>query len=267
MWQIKLLCGKPDEVLDELPDHIRDNLEFNSPPVGKTWPRSWTFVPGPSQTVDGKWSIPLRIAGAPVIIPVPWRYPLMSTVSVTPPGDPHETISSAAPVTRTLVEDVFGVFDFARGFYLLLNGLLQLVVDDEFDVEWALAHKPSRFGGLKVEYVHMELTPTAGRDRIGREPGQEPVRLQVHSIVLARRKGKNKSATENARLGLKVRSNGLGNRNAGREFLTTSSHSLWKVAHRWSFSKLFPMKETPPHWIERVEITDESCELVRIFKV
>lgn len=267
MWQIKLLCGKPDEVLDELPDHIRDNLEFNSPPVGKTWPRSWTFVPGPSQTVDGKWSIPLRIAGAPVIIPVPWRYPLMSTVSVTPPGDPHETISSAAPVTRTLVEDVFGVFDFARGFYLLLNGLLQLVVDDEFDVEWALAHKPSRFGGLKVEYVHMELTPTAGRDRIGREPSQEPVRLQVHSIVLARRKGKNKSATENARLGLKVRSNGLGNRNAGREFLTTSSHSLWKVAHRWSFSKLFPMKETPPHWIERVEVTDESCELVRIFKV
>ena len=266
MWQIKLLCGKPDEVLDELPDHIRDNLEFNSPPEGKIWPRSWTFVPGPSQTVDGKWSIPLRIAGAPVIIPVPWRYPLMSTVSVTPPGDPHETISPAAPVTRTLVEDVFGVFDFARGFYLLLNGLLQLVVDDELDVEWALTHKPNRFGGLKVEYVHMELTPTAGRDRIGQEPGQEPVRLQVHSIVLARRKGKNKSAKENARLGLKVRANGQGNQNAGREFLTTSSHSLWKVAHRWSFSKLFPMKDTPPHWIERVEVTDESCELVRIFK-
>jgi len=264
-WEIKLLCGKPDEVLDELPDHIRDNLEFNSPTVGKLWPRSWTFVPGPSQTVDGKWSIPLRIAGAPVIIPVPWRYPLMSTVSVTPPGDPHETISPAAPVTRTLVEDVFGVFDFARGFYLLLNGLLQLVVDDEFDVEWALAHKPNRFGGLKVEYVHMELTPTAMRARIGQEHGQEPVRLQVHSIVLARRKGKNKSATENARLGLKVRSNGQGNQSAGREFLTTSSHSLWKVAHRWSFSKLFPMKDTPPHWIERVEVTDESCELVRIF--
>ncbi len=266
MWQIKLLCGKLDEVLDELPDHIRDNLEFNPPPEGKIWPRSWTFVPGPSQTMDGKWSIPLRIAGAPVIIPVPWRYPLMSDVSVTPPGDPHETISPAAPVTRTIVEDVFGVFEFARGFYLLLDGLLQLVVDEEFDVEWALTHKPNRFGGLKVEYVRMELTPTAGREHVGREPGQEPVRLQVHSIVLARRKGKNKSATENARLGLKVRSNGQGNQSAGREFLTTSSHSLWKIAHRWSFSKLFPMKDTPPHWIERVEVTDESGELVRIFK-
>jgi hypothetical protein len=71
-------------LIGDLPEPLRWDVEYNS----SDWhSKSWTCTPSSPDGVD---DIPLLIAGAPVILPVAYRWPPASGVS--PPPDPHPHI-------------------------------------------------------------------------------------------------------------------------------------------------------------------------------
>jgi hypothetical protein len=118
----------------------------------------WTFTP--STPVDPA-EVPFYIAGAPVVIPVDYWYPLMG--SVAPPSDPYPSlINPEAPLNIQTIAMIFKHFDQCLGFYFLLNGMLQIVVPKDFGYEWASSYRPNIFGGLKVCYISESMAPTKG---------------------------------------------------------------------------------------------------------
>ncbi|KAK0750078.1 hypothetical protein B0T18DRAFT_408194 [Schizothecium vesticola] len=79
-----------------------------------------------------------------------------------PSPDPHPRIvSPVAELSDETAEAIFATFPDATGFYLLINGLLQLMVPDHFDYETKLPALPRSFGGLKVSFIAQSLYPTA----------------------------------------------------------------------------------------------------------
>ena len=103
---------------------------------------------------------PLTIAQAPVIIPVEYHWP--PTSGVTPPPDPRRVtpIDCRAKMSLELVKDIFLTYEGSVGFYVLVNGLLQVIVPKDFDTIWASSHLPHTYGGLKVCYIEQILEPT-----------------------------------------------------------------------------------------------------------
>ena len=74
----------------------------------------------------------------------------------SPPPDPHpRIISPATSIPDEDVEFLFSVYTEALGFYLLVNGHLQVIVPDDFDYQTAraLSRLPLEFGGLKVSFL------------------------------------------------------------------------------------------------------------------
>jgi hypothetical protein len=118
---------------------------------------SWTCTPLES---DGWRSYPLTIASAPVVLPVEYQWPPCS--GVTPPPDPHPagSIDCSTELSLEVVRDLFLTFAGSIGFYILINGLLQVIVPDDFDTLWASSHLPHKYGGLKVCYIEQTLEPT-----------------------------------------------------------------------------------------------------------
>ena len=55
---------------------------------------------------------------------------------------------------------MFALFTEAIGFYVLINGDLQVIVPDDFDYEDGLSTLPCEFGGLKVSFIRQSLYPT-----------------------------------------------------------------------------------------------------------
>jgi hypothetical protein len=109
----------------------------------------WTCTPNKSTAPE---MLPLTIAGAPVIIPV--LHPIPIRAGVASPDDPlEEAIHPSRPIPDPIIQAIFECYPDASGFYLLLNGYLQILVPAEFDLEDAYDTYPSRFGGLKVSYV------------------------------------------------------------------------------------------------------------------
>ena len=119
----------------------------------------WTCTTSDSLTAD---AIPLSMYGIPVVIPVQNQLPPHSPFS--PPPDPYpEFIEPAAHITDEMIGAIFDVYEEALGFYLLINGYLQIIIPDEFDYEQALSQRPRQFGGLEVSYITQSLTPTANQ--------------------------------------------------------------------------------------------------------
>jgi hypothetical protein len=118
---------------------------------------SWTCTP---LEPDEPKCYPLTIAGAPVVLPVEYRWPPES--GVTPPPDPRATtpIDCRATLSLELVKDLFLTFQNSIGFYVLINGLLQVIVPEDYDTSWASSHLPHKYGGLKVCYIEQNLEPT-----------------------------------------------------------------------------------------------------------
>ncbi|KAK8062441.1 hypothetical protein PG997_014538 [Apiospora hydei] len=97
----------------------------------------------------------------PVVIPIKTYYPL--NAGLIPPPDPHpHHISSVKELCHNTVEQILDTFEEATGFYLLINGMLQIIVPDEFDIYSALNYYPGRFGGLQVSFIAQTQTSTAG---------------------------------------------------------------------------------------------------------
>jgi len=103
---------------------------------------------------------PLTIAHAPVVIPVEYHWP--PTSGVTPPPDPRRVtpIDCRAKISLELIKDMFLTYEGSVGFYVLINGLLQVIVPKDFDTTWASSHLPHTYGGLKVCYIEQILEPT-----------------------------------------------------------------------------------------------------------
>ncbi|CAN9267614.1 unnamed protein product [Alternaria alternata] len=118
---------------------------------------SWTCTP--LEPNEPK-CYPLTIAGAPVVLPVEYRWPPES--GLTPPPDPRATmpIDCRATLPLELVIDLFLTFQDSIGFYILINGLLQVIVSEDYDTSWASSHLPHKYGGLKVCYIEQNLEPT-----------------------------------------------------------------------------------------------------------
>ncbi|KAH8683689.1 kinase-like domain-containing protein [Ilyonectria robusta] len=141
--------------LDELPEEVQDDLIFNDMGVQGS---SWTFTEGETTS---EHEIPLKIDGHPVVIPIRYYYPLMAISS--PPPDPHpRIISPLDPLPDDTISEIFVTFTEAVGFYLLVNGYLQIIVPEDFDYESSISSLPDEFGGLKVSFIPQSLYPTAG---------------------------------------------------------------------------------------------------------
>jgi hypothetical protein len=120
--------------------------------------KCWTCSPIDSLSTH---KVPITISDVPVVIPVESQYPLRAPVS--PPPDPHpKFIDPMVQITDGIISEVFSVYEDALGFYLLINGQLQIIIPDDFDYEYALSHRPREFGGLEVSYIMESMTPTAG---------------------------------------------------------------------------------------------------------
>lgn len=144
---------------EQVPGEIYSQLEAADGLQGQ---RFWTYMPSTS-TAD--LQAPLKVEDIPVIIPVSFRYPLRNPM--VPPPDPHpQFISPLRYLTDDTVNKILEVFECALGFYLLVNGWLQIIVPDDFDYAYSLSHRPNEFGGLKVSYIPQSLTPTADRHAV-----------------------------------------------------------------------------------------------------
>ncbi|KAH7176758.1 hypothetical protein EDB81DRAFT_49846 [Dactylonectria macrodidyma] len=138
----------------EVPEAIRDDMQLDEPSAHVT---CWTFTPGDTKC---EYKMPLQVDGHPVVIPVHHPYPLMAIAS--PPPDPHPRfISSIDPLPDGTISEIFGTFKEAIGFYLLINGYLQVIVPDEFDHETSHSRLPTEFGGLKIRFIHESFFPTS----------------------------------------------------------------------------------------------------------
>lgn len=118
---------------------------------------SWTCAP---VDMDVSEQIPLTIAGCPVVVPVDYTWPPVG--GLNPPPDPRSLapIDPRASMTSDIISDLFKTFEASYGFYVLINGLLQVLVPPDFDTEWAASHLPHDYGGLKVCYITQSLHPT-----------------------------------------------------------------------------------------------------------
>ena len=139
-----------------LPPNLEGHMEINDvSPSGLCW----TCTTSDTLSAD---AIPLSMHGIPIVIPVQNQYPPRAPLS--PPSDPYpEFLEPAAPVTDEMIEAIFDIYEEALGFYLLINGYLQIIVPDEFDYEQALSQRPRHFGGLEVSYITQSLIPTANQ--------------------------------------------------------------------------------------------------------
>lgn len=139
----------------QLPEDLQNDIEFNDRGQESS---TWTCTPSTSTISD---EVPLRIDGHPVVIPVEYEYPLMGIFS--PPPDPHPLfISYSAQLSDEDIHHIFCTFPDCIGFYLLLNGVLQVIMPHGFDYEEGLSTCPSEFGGLKVSLISETVYPTAG---------------------------------------------------------------------------------------------------------
>ncbi|KAH7113894.1 hypothetical protein B0J11DRAFT_445667 [Dendryphion nanum] len=117
----------------------------------------WTCTPSDPSTPT---QFPLTIGNAPVIIPVEHRWPPIAGVNPPPDPRPSALIDYTADMPLDVIRDVFLTFDGSIGFYLLANGMLQIIVDEDFDAGWASSHLPHKYGGLRVCYITQSMEPT-----------------------------------------------------------------------------------------------------------
>lgn len=140
------------QVAQLLPDSLRLSLQFNNLQHGFCW----TFTPNAAFEVA---SIPLTIAGIPVVVPLKYRYPIHAPSGVPPDPFPQR-IDPSVMVDDSVIDQVFNTFSHVLGFYILINGFIQLLIPEEFNLANALHTFPSRFGGLKVSYVPFSVLST-----------------------------------------------------------------------------------------------------------
>ncbi|KAF2741813.1 hypothetical protein M011DRAFT_413785 [Sporormia fimetaria CBS 119925] len=147
------------DVRDQLPEYWKWDIEYLAPVTFASKsanPGCWTYIP----TEDSSIVAPLTIEGAPVVVPVEYRWPPVGGLNPPPNPPPSSPIDCTAKLGADTIQDIFLTFDGITGFYLLKNGLIQFVVSEEFDIEHASSHLPHKYDGLRVCYVRQSMEPT-----------------------------------------------------------------------------------------------------------
>lgn len=157
-WLVNSAISKPKapcKISTELSEDLQNDIEFN----GREQELStWTCTPSTHVPSD---EIPLRVDGYPVVLPVDYKYSLTGMFS--PPPDPHPIfISPSSQLSDEDIQHILCTFPACLGFYLLVNGFLQVIMPDDFDYEDGVPSFPSEFGGLKVSLIPEGACPTAG---------------------------------------------------------------------------------------------------------
>jgi hypothetical protein len=152
------LPGNWESVREELPEFYKWEIEFESTHRADDDQRGcWTCTPLEDEDPA---HIPLSIAKAPVVLPVQYRWPPGGGVNPPPDPGPHSHIDYHQALSVDDIRDILITFEDSIGFYVLINGLLQIIVPSSFDTVWASSHLPHKFGGLKVCYIEQTLEQT-----------------------------------------------------------------------------------------------------------
>jgi hypothetical protein len=218
-----------EQIRDSLPDAWKWDVEYSTTHAdsGSQY-GSWSCTP---LEQDEPKNYPLTIANSPVVFPIEHQWP--PTGGVTPPPDPRpsEAIDCRAEIPLSAIRDIFLTFEGSIGFYLLVNGLLQVIVPNYFDTNWASSHFPHKYGGLKVCYIKQTLEPTmmptttetsktrpsfsspsTGMGSIFKPSRQQAVShtpfLKLNDFIEARPRANHRKDKYSGRIGLKVAKDG-----------------------------------------------------------
>jgi hypothetical protein len=212
---------KWEQQRDLLPDSYKWDIEYEGQHSASDHGYGcWTCMPlqGNEDT-----QIPLTIANCPVVLPVEYQWPPIG--GVNPPPDPRIStpIDCRMEITTSMARDILLTFPGSLGFYMLVNGLLQIIVSEDFDTAWAASHLPHKFGGLKVCFIEGTMEPTMIPARVTttdntpsrhlssrlssfrRSPRPDP-QLQLNDFVEVRA-GSSSREQYSGRIGLKVGKN------------------------------------------------------------
>ncbi|KAF2797368.1 hypothetical protein K505DRAFT_235687 [Melanomma pulvis-pyrius CBS 109.77] len=157
-WYQKLENISWKDIQTQLPESWMWDVDYHSTSTSSDYPHGcWTCTPLDATTPK---SFPLTIAGNPVVLPVEYTWPPLAGVNPPPDPRPSAPIDCTAEVPLEVIRDLFLTFEGSLGFYLLVNGVLQIIVSEEFDTAWAASHLPHKYGGLKVCYIAQNMDPT-----------------------------------------------------------------------------------------------------------
>lgn len=171
------------EALNDIPELLRPYFYIDE--VYGTG-QCWTCEPEAAQLGDTVFSqIPLKLKGLPVVIPAP----TLSSASNQPveaikeSSDPLPDFERIDPTLGLLLPDeiidtIFSYFEGCLGFYLLVNGMLQVIVPENFECP----RRSTTFRGLKVSYVAPNQIPTAGQSSASSsKSGSYPSKIAITS--------------------------------------------------------------------------------------
>jgi hypothetical protein len=215
----------------QLPENWMWDVEFHS--------GCWTCTP---LETDIPKHYPLKIAGAPVVLPVEYQWPPIGGANPPPDPRPSAPIDCRAEMALDVVRDIFLTFEGSIGFYVLTSGLLQIMVSDDFDTTWASSHMPHKYGGLKVCYIPQNLEATmlpssteTTRTKLALNPqtsglsglfrqsrtstGSSNSTLKLNDFIEARPRANHRKEKYSGRIGLQVT-------RSGDPFLIMSTHII-----------------------------------------
>lgn len=232
-----------EEIRRKLPEDWQWDIEYHALYAKYGWQHGcWTCTPLEPNEPE---SYPLTISNDPVVLPVEYQWPPIGGVSPPPDPRPAAPIDCRTEIAIEIVKDLFCTFKRSIGFYVLINGLLQVIVPKDFDTTWASSHLPHKYGGLKVSYIEQTLEPTMLPTRTGNSrttshgsslgspsasnmnpvvrPSAQPLAnnpsLELNDFIEARPLSKNIKERFSGRIGLKVTSGDV-------PLLVTSTHII-----------------------------------------
>jgi hypothetical protein len=261
------LVGKlPDaweEIQDQLPDTYKWDIEYITTHSHSSADHGcWTCAP-----LEESGSVPLTIAGAPVVLPVEHHWPPVGGIQPPPDPRPSALINCSTELPMDTIRDVFLTFEGSLGLYALISGLLQIIVDEAFDTAWASSHLPHIYGGLKVCYILNTVEPTMLQSNVATASGTSaPLQTQPSRMLSTSRQARSTQSLQlndfiearvsstsrekfAGRIGWKVERN-------GQPYLVMSSHIITEAILSKSFFGLSrdPMKRLREDWNKNAEI-------------
>jgi hypothetical protein len=246
---------------ETLPESYKWDVEYHA--TAGTNQRSrgcWTYASSDNNVMS---HIPLTIANVPVVLPVQYRWPPVGGIQPPPDPRPFLPIDYRAELSMETIQDIFLTFEGSIGFYLLINGLLQILVPATFDTAWASSHLPHKFGGLRVCYIEQSLEETMIPSQVQTSRSRSPLLplsslfrpsrsaqpLQINDLIEART-GSSTREKFSGRIGMKVVSR------QGEPLLLMSSHVITAAILGKSFlgTNWNPLKRLRDDWNDHAEI-------------
>jgi hypothetical protein len=90
----------------------------------------WTCTPLES---DKPKTYPLTVASCPVVLPVEYQWPPSGGLNPPPDPRPSAPIDCRNELPLDVIRDIFLTFESSIGFYILISGLIQFIVPEDFD--------------------------------------------------------------------------------------------------------------------------------------